>query len=189
MADPLSISASVVALIQFTEFFVVYLAEVRNAPRERIAFSSEISGLQNLLNLLERRIDESNPNDVWFESIRALADKGGCVDQFQSELKHLKNKLDYPDISSLKMVRKMLTWKWGKSEVESILRSIERMKALISLALTDDLRCVWTILTTRLLALTVHFDSTLTLAPKEDTSEIRADVKEVLSNQLRRRPI
>ena len=39
----------------------------------------------------------------------------------------------------LKVVGRALTWKFNKGEIEGVITSIERIKTLVSLALTDDL--------------------------------------------------
>jgi hypothetical protein len=135
--DPLSLSASIAGLMQLTASMISYLCDVNNAPKERITFSSEISGLHNLLLLLQNRLKASNSTDPWFSSIRTLGIQHGPLDRFRSDLQKLATKLG--DESTLRELGRRLTWKFDKAEIKDILLHIERIKSLVSLALTDDL--------------------------------------------------
>jgi hypothetical protein len=119
------------ALIQLTESMISYLANVHAAPKVRIALSSELAGLLNLLQLLDNRLKASNSSDPWLSSIRAL-------DQLRHSLQKLVTKLG--GTSAIAMAGRSLTWKFDKAEIKDILQRVERIKSLVSLALTDDLR-------------------------------------------------
>jgi hypothetical protein len=138
MADSFDVCNNVLtSLARLIESMITYLVNVHNAPKERIALSSELAGLQNLLHLLESRLRASNPSDSWFSSIRALGIQDGALDGLRHSLEKLVTRLG--GTSAITRGRR-LTWKFDKSDIKDILQRVERIKSLVLLALTDDLR-------------------------------------------------
>jgi hypothetical protein len=125
------------ALIQLAESMIFYLANVHHTLKECIALSSELTGLLNLLQLLENHLKASDSSDAWFSLIRALGIQDGALDQLRYSLQKLVVKLG--DTLLIAMPGRSLTWKFDKAEIKDILQCIERIKSLVSLALTDDL--------------------------------------------------
>ena len=89
MADPLSITASIIAVLQLTESLIEYLKAVHDARKARIDFLSEVSGLHNLLIVLQNRVEQANSED---SRVRALGVEGGPLDRFKSHLENLLSK-------------------------------------------------------------------------------------------------
>jgi hypothetical protein len=56
--DPLSITASIIAVLQLTGKLISYLSDVKNAPKDRIQCALEVSNLRNLLLTLRFRLEE-----------------------------------------------------------------------------------------------------------------------------------
>jgi hypothetical protein len=133
MADPLSIAASIIAVLQLTASVIDYLQSVHDARKDRIDFLFEVSGLYQLLLALQNRVDKANAKDLWLSQVRHLGAKDGPLDQFKSSLEHLVSKL-----CPREGFGRALIWKFNKGEIEGVISKIERIKTLVSLALTDD---------------------------------------------------
>ena len=135
--DPLSITASIAAVLQITGTIISYLSDVLDAPHDRMKLASELSGLVSLLQVLRIRIQQAKPEDPWFTTLLELMAKNHPLDQLESDLVLLTAKIEPP--TGIKIIGKRLTWKFDKVEVTNILSKIERIKTLVTLALTNDL--------------------------------------------------
>lgn len=135
--DPLSISASITALLQVTGTIISYLRDVQGAPNDRTNFIIEISGLNGILPILQQRVEQAKLGDPWFTAVLKLGVTNGPLDQLKSHLDRLAVKLK--PVEGFKDVGKRLTWAFDKTEVVDTLSKIERTKTLVALALTDDL--------------------------------------------------
>lgn len=136
--DPLSITASITALLQLIGTIIGYLDSVRDAFEDQMTrkFAMELYALNSLLTVLRNRV-KTPSDDPWFTTIRALGVENGPLDQFKSSLEGLASKLE--PAKGAKMIRKILTWHFDKAKVLAILSVIERIKTLVSLALENDL--------------------------------------------------
>lgn len=138
--DPLSLTASIVAVLQLTQTLTSCIYEVRNATVEQANLAVEASNLYHLLTTLRFRIEEAGLDDPWFNEVKLLGRENGPLDQFKIILETMVNELS----SSRKrdQIISALLWRFTKKEVESALARMERLKSLITCALTDDLVCV-----------------------------------------------
>lgn len=135
MADPLSITASIITIVHLSKKILDYLFDIKNAPKERTQFYGELSNLNTLLLYLRDRIDKTAPGDPWFKAACGLQ-VDEALGQFHSALESLISSLggahDIKKSRGLKSVK----WPFEKKEVVTLLAKIERLKSLISLALT-----------------------------------------------------
>ncbi|KAK3722787.1 hypothetical protein LTR37_002359 [Vermiconidia calcicola] len=136
MAEPLSIAASIIALIQITNSAVGYLYSVRGASREREAMISEATNLLGLLNGLRFRVESSNPDNEWFHALRGLATENGALDQCKQALELLLEKLA-PSHEKRKM-KDALGWRFKQNEVDCILERLGGLSSLVNVALEED---------------------------------------------------
>ena len=134
--DPLSMTASIIAIMQLAQSVAGYLNDIKDASKEQVRIATEISSINALLIPLKSRIKDAHPGDPWFAGVQRLGDKGGSLDQFESTLKQLKSKVEQAD-GYMKAVR-VLTWTFNKTEVSAMLSRIERVKTLVILALAND---------------------------------------------------
>ena len=134
--DPLSLAASITAVLQLTGTVVSYLNDVKEASKERAQVAVEASMVYGLLTSLKYRIEDANPDEAWYTTVRMLGEENGALDQYQAALKLLASKLDTRKGTK---VGRALMWKFDKVEIAKILSKIERVKSLISVALTNDL--------------------------------------------------
>ncbi|MCJ1469647.1 hypothetical protein MMC07_008283 [Pseudocyphellaria aurata] len=133
--DPLSVTASIIAIIQLSSEVLGYLNDVKNASKDRIRCAVEASNTYGLLVSLRFRLEESS-NEPWYNAVRALGVENGPLDQFKQALEQLRTRMTGG--STLKKVGDALTWKFSKEEVTCILGRIERLKTLVQVALEMD---------------------------------------------------
>ena len=137
MTDPLSVTASIVALLEFSAKVIGYLNDVKNGSEDRGTVLSEIASVNCMLYSLQERAHEDEQNNAWSSTFQSLDVPKGPLDQIRTALESLSKKLAPPS-TSLKKVRKAMTWPFQKGEIKEILERIERAKALLNLARQND---------------------------------------------------
>jgi hypothetical protein len=141
--DPLSLTASIIAVLQLTSTLTGCINEVKNATTEQTKVAVEAGNLYGLLATLRFRAEEAEEfqsDDPWYSQVKLLGKRGSPLDQFKDILDTMVNKLS----SSRKRdkSKSALLWKFTNTEVEDALARMERLKSLISVALTGDSLCV-----------------------------------------------
>jgi hypothetical protein len=136
MADPLSITAGIIAVLQLTTTAVQYLNDVKDAPAERQRILIEAMTVSGFLHMLKDRAESMQPEDLHASALRSLNVPDGPLKQIELALERLISKLK--PARGLKRVSKVLTWTLDKADVNTILASIERQKALFLLAMQND---------------------------------------------------
>lgn len=134
--DPLSVTASIIALLQLSAKVLGYLYNVRDAPKARTQCAIEISNLNSLLSKLYDHIEDGDPRQSWYITVQDLAVENGPFDQFKQALETLQSKIT--DCGRLKKASEALVWKFKKEDIASILDRIERLKSLVEIALQMD---------------------------------------------------
>lgn len=130
MADPLSLSVSVAALLQLSATVIKYLGDVEGARHDIRRLQAEIVSVVGLLSTLEVL---ASTGEAWLATVQSLNASNGPLEQFRFWLECLAGKL--PPVVGLK---KVLSWSFQKSEVKDMLCAIERQKTLFTLALQND---------------------------------------------------
>jgi hypothetical protein len=138
--DPLSITVSVLTLLQLTEKFISYIKQTKDARKEQARVLGEASSLVWLLRELQECIDEHSSQDPWLQATSRLTTPGGPLDQYKHTLEVLASKI-IPG-HGLRKVGQVLAWKFSKEEVNGLLSQIERVKSLVLIALEMDQRFV-----------------------------------------------
>lgn len=134
--DPLSATASIIAVLQLSAKVLAYLNDVKEASKDRVQCTIETSNLYNLLLNLRFRLEEGSSAEPWYTAVRALAAENGPLDQFKQVLETLQIKMT--DGGRLKKAGGALMWKFKKEEIASILGRMERLKTLVEIALEMD---------------------------------------------------
>src|SRR4051812_8352865 len=133
MADPISISTSIIAVLQLNSTVIGYISEVSTASKDRQRVLVEVSSTQGILAALKGLGENVGWPSSWTLTVQSLNVPGGPLEQFKITLERLASKLK--PVEGWKMARKALAWPFQKEEVNQILRLIERQKTLFSLAL------------------------------------------------------
>jgi hypothetical protein len=135
--DPLSLTASITALLGTTAQVIQYLNDVKDASKEKRSLASEAASLLGLLTDLKYRAEEAEQTrDPWYTGIRVLGGENGPLEQFRNSLEELAAKLK--PLSGYRKAGKSLLWTFDKTEINNILARIERLKTLIGFALSKD---------------------------------------------------
>jgi hypothetical protein len=135
--DPLSMTASIIAVLQLTESVIGYLNTIRNASADQRNIAIEASSLYGLLTTLRFRVEAACSDDPWYLQVKKLGEENGPLDQFKSALELIAVKIQ-PGTGASKAI-KVLTWKFDRAKVQDALIKMERLKTLVSLALQNDL--------------------------------------------------
>ena len=135
--DPLSLAASITALLQLTATVVGYLNDVKDASKDRAKVTIEVANVLGLLTCLQYRVKDAKSDDAWYDAIRVIGAKDGALEQYHSALEQLASKL--APGKGIKSLGRALIWSFEKKEMNDIISRIERLKTLISLALENDL--------------------------------------------------
>jgi hypothetical protein len=136
MADPLSISASITALLQLTSNVVQYINSVKDASKERFRIRDEISSASFLLYMLKDCVQQAHSGEPWLSTVQSLDMPKGPLEQFKGALEQLASRLE--PSKGVKRVGRALTWPFQTEEIKEILSTIERQKSLFDLALQND---------------------------------------------------
>lgn len=134
--DPLSIAASIIAVLQLSGKVLGYLNDVKDASKDRAKCAVEASNVHSLLLNLRFRLEEGSAGAPWFTAVRALGIENGPLDQFKQALEALQSSMT--DGGRLKKAGDALMWKFKKEEIATILNRIERLKSLVEIALQMD---------------------------------------------------
>lgn len=130
--DPLSVTASIIGILDLACKLMQYANSIRKASRQRTQVASEANTIYSLLIQLQSRVDQCQPDEPWFNEAKPLATKDGVLDQLRSILEYLLTKIDSTSLI------KDLTWSITSKEVDQAFAKIERLKSRISIALQHD---------------------------------------------------
>lgn len=133
MADPLSVAASIIAVLQLTGTVVRYLANVQDATGYKSRLLLEVSGVKGVLETLRDLSQESLQGDPILSTLSLLQEP---LKHHEVTLRRLENAL--APAQGLKKLGKVFKWPFEKGEIVDILGSMERQKTLFGLALQAD---------------------------------------------------
>lgn len=132
--------ASITAVIGTTGVVIRYMSDVKDAPKEKLAFANEAEILMDLIlrrrNLAEEA-KKKNEDSSWYRAIQKLGDKGGPLELFKEALEALVTKLK-PSCILIKGAARPLRWPFDKADVVNALTKMERLKSHIQIALSED---------------------------------------------------
>ena len=134
MADPLSVTASVAALLQMTGNVINYLNAAKSAPDEIKRLNLELCTLRGLLSTLQ---DDLTGLDS--SSLDLLEGPSGVFIQIEMLLERMMSNSD-KDLT--KKFGKFLRWPLQKEEVKDLLACLERSKTSLSVILQNHQRSV-----------------------------------------------
>ncbi|KAJ9664790.1 hypothetical protein H2198_000136 [Neophaeococcomyces mojaviensis] len=134
--DPLSITASIIAVLQLTTTLTNYISNVGNATSDQKKVAVEASNLYGLLTNIRFRVEEVRSDGAWFNQVKLLGVDNGPLEQFKHILEKMVEQITLSRTRD--RIKSALTWRWTKSEVDEALKQMERLKTLITIALTND---------------------------------------------------
>lgn len=131
MADPLSISASIAAVVQLSGLVVRYLGDAKDYPHYSGRLRIEIESLQSVLLPALQRLKQSEGGNLALG--RLIEAEHSPLQELHVTLKDLEKRL--APTAGLRRARKVVTWPFRKSEISDIVDAIERHKSLFSVIL------------------------------------------------------
>jgi len=91
--NSLSISASIVAVLQLTETIIQYLNIVTDALKDRQRILLKLCNVNDMLYILEEQASQAQQSDAWSSTLLSLNKSNESIEQFKTALKRLENKL------------------------------------------------------------------------------------------------
>jgi len=134
MSDPLSITASIIAVLQLTATATQYLKDVKGGLEDRVRMRDEIRSTICLLEMLKDRAEDVEEGELSYWMGRL--DVSGPLAQLKKALEKLVFKL--APAGRLRKATRGLTWPFDKKEVDELLSMIERQKTFFVLALQNE---------------------------------------------------
>lgn len=140
MADPLSVTASIFAVLQLSSTVLKYLIGVKHASGDRRGLIREISSIRGILSTLSEIVDDARVSgETWSATAQSLADPGGPLEVLTTTLQQLSAALqESASATGIKKAASSLQWPFKHSEVEKVIGIIERQKSTLSLALENN---------------------------------------------------
>jgi hypothetical protein len=136
MADPVSISASIITILELSKRVLNYLNGVKGASDDRRRLLSEVASISGLLYHLKDRAEQTQRSYSLLKTLQSLEGPKGPLESLDLTLKTLESKLTPAE--GWKTVKRAIDWPFQKEEIKEILQRIERYKSLFSLALQND---------------------------------------------------
>jgi hypothetical protein len=134
MADPLSISASIVAVVQVSVTVFKYLGDIQSTTRDVGRLKIEIDSLQTvLLPALDHLRRDQDDKAVLMRFLHA---QNGPLRELRAMLESIEKKLS--PSAGFNKARRAMTWPFQKSEIADIIAKIERQKTVFILTLQLD---------------------------------------------------
>ena len=147
--DPLSITASVTALLECCIQIYKGIEAIKNGSDERENLLSELRLLHSFLHGLKGRIDLAQGDELWMQPIRDLDQPDGVFSRLYSALNQLMAKLGAKLLPEDERVATFsgkkdslrrrfvngVRWSLNAQEVKDVVQRIEGLKNTISLAL------------------------------------------------------
>jgi hypothetical protein len=133
MADPLGISASIIAVIKLTGTVVQYINNVKSASEDPQRILNELFGVTGVLHHLKDLAEKLQYRTTWTLSLDSLYVPLG---QLNKALDRLAAKL--APSHGIQKLERMLIWLFQKAEILEILNMMERQKSIFIIALCND---------------------------------------------------
>jgi hypothetical protein len=139
MADPLSATASIIAVLQLSAKLLQYLRGVTGAPKERRRLILEISSLRGVLETLQDTLNDATTK-AWASTRTSLVDPRGPLALLETSLEEIVRKVGKHSRlpSKIDILANSLRWPFKEREIEMLLSIIERQKSLLLLAFDND---------------------------------------------------
>lgn len=155
--DPLSVSASIVALAEFAKTAIEIVKDATMAEKEQHELVGELQTLHAMIkNLIDRR-KNAQPSDPWSQGFLALVETGGTLTSNWEYLPPTNGKPDGPLATLLRTMAEMLAkldsshpshpwkkrgrrlvWHWSKEKYKGMLKDIENCRKEIREILHED---------------------------------------------------
>lgn len=133
MAEPLSVAASIAALLDLSSTLLRYIMDMKHASDEARRLAAELSNTNEILTMLRDLTQNRSEDDLNLVegTIQAVS---GMLADLQKPLLRLKSRLDSDKATKW---RATLVWPFHEREAREILAAVERQKTSLGLALQN----------------------------------------------------
>lgn len=130
MADPFSITASALTVLQVAAGVVNCIRALRDASHELKKVQADIESLQTVLSRVRELCEHADKPGSMAQNLECYhLPLKECLEQ----LEKLRGK--FQPINSLNRARKSMAWKFHQGDIKDILSSIERQKSMLMVGL------------------------------------------------------
>lgn len=141
MADPLSLVASLIALVQISGSIISlccdYRRGIQGAQKDVAQILRETQSLRNVIEQLIQLLDKHG-SEIYQLSLRKMSlNDDGPFSEFQHDLETLEVRLHRP-VTTWRRLGDQLLWPLRKSDVKQALESIHRIKGIVEFGLIAD---------------------------------------------------
>jgi hypothetical protein len=136
--DPLSATASIIAIIQLTSEVAKYASAAAGATKDRKQLRDEVRACEHILQRLKDEADDSEEGRAWAETIKALEAPDAPLGRLRVALDVIRARLQPKE--GVRKATASLIWPFDEKEIKKILEAIEREKSLLQLALDNNCR-------------------------------------------------
>ncbi|TEY70400.1 hypothetical protein BOTCAL_0104g00090 [Botryotinia calthae] len=144
--DPLSLYASLIAVLQITgsliSFCYDYRQGVKHASKEIVQISDELNSLRDILDSLLKLAERAESNGFsQLKTFKLLLKDDGPLFVCKTELEKLRGKLEKGGVGGSegrRAIRERLVWPLKEGEVRKTLVVLERWKSTLALGLSAD---------------------------------------------------
>lgn len=177
MADPLSLTASIIAVLDLSAKVLKYAKAVKDGSSERSRLLKDVINIQGSLQSLQSHVEMTPPEDPWIRAVKDLNRPGGPLDVYKVSLDCLLKKLDpgSPSKNGLKTVTRSMVWLFQMGEIGTILSTIERQQQLFNIAISMDSMAL-----NRAIFADVQDSTRLHRAMTSDLKQARTDIQAIL---------
>ncbi len=136
MGDPLSVIASICAVVHLTKSVVRYLNEVKDASTVCSRILVEIGTTNGVLSTLESLIGDPESGATWLDTTKLLSGENSPLALYRISIEQLATRL--APVLGLRRDGRTFVWPFKNSKITDILATIERQKTLLLLAMQND---------------------------------------------------
>src|SRR5438045_1585305 len=116
--DPLSTTASIIAIIQLSSEAIGYISGAVGATKERMRLRNEVLGCESILQQLKDAANNTEEGKEWSETIKTLEASDGPLGRLWAALSVVKARLEPK--TGMRKALSTLKWPFDEKEVEKI---------------------------------------------------------------------
>ena len=136
--DPLSTTASIIAVLQLSSKVIEYIRKTTCSKKETKSLRDQLRSCETILDQLDDKDDDSEEAQQWSETIKALQAPEAPLGRLCYALTQVANRLQPQE--GLKKAVGVLKWPFNEKEIKEICATIEGEKSLLQLALQNNSR-------------------------------------------------
>jgi len=123
-------------VLKYSKKLFDYIKDVKNVRKDQQQLVDEIIATEFLLKTLDSHANDED----WQETVTTLSEPKGIFHQLKSELEDLETKKLAQPTGKFDSAKKALVWPFSEKEVKHRIDRIERIKTLLQIAESNDIK-------------------------------------------------